>query len=85
MAPKSKICVKINHLESYMQPAELCSRRRHNPRRELIDAAFALNEGGGGELDSGGHRVSLDVEAGEKFLQNYRLEVTNPGGTALGR
>ncbi len=49
-------------------------------QRELIDAAFALNEGGGGELDSGGHRVSLDIEAGEKFLQNYRLEVTNPGG-----
>jgi acetylornithine deacetylase/succinyl-diaminopimelate desuccinylase-like protein len=49
-------------------------------RRELIDAAFALNEGGWGELDSSGHRVSLDVEAGEKFPQNYRLEATNPGG-----
>jgi len=49
-------------------------------RRELIDAEFALNEGGWGELDSSGHRVSLDVEAGEKFPQNYRLEVTNPGG-----
>jgi acetylornithine deacetylase/succinyl-diaminopimelate desuccinylase-like protein len=49
-------------------------------KRELIDAAFALNEGGWGELDSDGHRVSLDVEAGEKFPQNYRLEVTNPGG-----
>src|SRR5271170_2245564 len=48
--------------------------------RELIDAAFALNEGGWGELDTSGHRVSLDVEAGEKFPQNYRLEVTNPGG-----
>jgi acetylornithine deacetylase/succinyl-diaminopimelate desuccinylase-like protein len=48
--------------------------------RELIDAQFALNEGGWGELDTGGHRVSLDVEAGEKFPQNYRLEVTNPGG-----
>ncbi len=49
-------------------------------RRDLIDAAFALNEGGWGELDTSGHRVSLDVEAGEKFPQNYRLEVTNPGG-----
>jgi acetylornithine deacetylase/succinyl-diaminopimelate desuccinylase-like protein len=49
-------------------------------RRELIDAAFALNEGAAGELDESGHRVSLDVEAGEKFAQNYRLEVTNPGG-----
>ena len=49
-------------------------------RRDLIDAAFALNEGGRAELDAKGQRVSLDIEAGEKFPQNYRLEVTNPGG-----
>src|SRR5580658_8913757 len=49
-------------------------------RRELIDAAFALNEGGWGELDDDGSRIALDIEAGEKFPQNYRLEVTNPGG-----
>ncbi len=49
-------------------------------RRELIDAAFAINEGAWGELDASGKRVVLDVEAGEKFPQNYRLEVTNPGG-----
>src|SRR6516162_4754263 len=33
-----------------------------------------------GELDASGQKVSLDVEAGEKFPQNYVLEVTNPGG-----
>lgn len=49
-------------------------------RRDLIDAAFALNEGAWGELDASGNRVSHDVEAGEKTTQNYRLEVTNPGG-----
>jgi acetylornithine deacetylase/succinyl-diaminopimelate desuccinylase-like protein len=49
-------------------------------QRELIDAEFALNEGGWGELDANGNRVSNNVEAGEKFPQNYRLEVTNPGG-----
>ncbi|MGO8968287.1 MAG: M20/M25/M40 family metallo-hydrolase [Myxococcaceae bacterium] len=49
-------------------------------RRELIDAGLALNEGASGELDANGNRLSLDVEAGEKFVQNYRLEVTNPGG-----
>ena len=49
-------------------------------RRDLIDAAFALNEGGAGELDAAGQRTSMDVEAGEKFPQNYRLEVTNKGG-----
>jgi acetylornithine deacetylase/succinyl-diaminopimelate desuccinylase-like protein len=49
-------------------------------RRELIDAAFALNEGAWGELDASGNRVSHNIEAGEKFFQNYRLEVTNRGG-----
>jgi acetylornithine deacetylase/succinyl-diaminopimelate desuccinylase-like protein len=49
-------------------------------RRDLIDAAFALNEGAWGDLDASGHRVSHNVEAGEKTFQNYRLEVTNPGG-----
>ncbi len=49
-------------------------------QRELIDAAFAINEGAWGELDPQGHRVLLQVESGEKTPQNYRLEVTNPGG-----
>ena len=49
-------------------------------RRELIDAAFAINEGGMGELDATGRRIAVDVEAGEKTSQNFRLEVTNPGG-----
>jgi acetylornithine deacetylase/succinyl-diaminopimelate desuccinylase-like protein len=49
-------------------------------QRELIDAEFALNEGGWGELDASGKKVSLDIEAGEKFPQNYVLEVINPGG-----
>jgi acetylornithine deacetylase/succinyl-diaminopimelate desuccinylase-like protein len=49
-------------------------------RRELIDAGFALNEGASGELDASGKRVAMQIQAGEKFPQNYRLEVTNPGG-----
>ena len=49
-------------------------------RRELIDAEFALNEGAAGELDASGKRVALQIQAGEKTSQNFRLEVTNPGG-----
>jgi acetylornithine deacetylase/succinyl-diaminopimelate desuccinylase-like protein len=49
-------------------------------RRDLIDAAFALNEGGGGSLDEHGKRVAHLVEAGEKTSQSFTLEVTNPGG-----
>lgn len=51
-----------------------------NQRRELIDAEFALNEGANGLLDAEGRHVMLNIQAGEKFPQNYRLEVTNPGG-----
>jgi acetylornithine deacetylase/succinyl-diaminopimelate desuccinylase-like protein len=49
-------------------------------QRDLIDSEFALNEGAWGELDAQGNRVALQVEAGEKYPQNYRLEVTNRGG-----
>jgi acetylornithine deacetylase/succinyl-diaminopimelate desuccinylase-like protein len=48
-------------------------------RRELIDAAYALNEGGGGILEDERH-VSNTVQAAEKKVQNFMLEVTNPGG-----
>jgi acetylornithine deacetylase/succinyl-diaminopimelate desuccinylase-like protein len=51
---------------------------KHEP--QLIDAAFALNEFAYGVLDAQGHRVVMEVEAGEKTDQNYRLEVVNPGG-----
>ena len=49
-------------------------------KRDLIDAAFALNEGGGGMLDAQGKPVFQGIQVGEKLSQNYTLEVTNPGG-----
>lgn len=49
-------------------------------KRDLIDAAFALNEGAWGMLDESGKRVMMGIQAGEKTSQNFRLEVTNPGG-----
>jgi acetylornithine deacetylase/succinyl-diaminopimelate desuccinylase-like protein len=49
-------------------------------KRDLIDAAFALNEGAWGMLDASGKRVMMGVQAGEKTTQNFRLEVQNPGG-----
>jgi len=50
-------------------------------RRELIDAAFAINEGAGGLLSADGKKpLVLQVQAGEKIHQVYTLTVTNPGG-----
>ncbi len=48
--------------------------------RSLIDAKFALNEGGGGYMREGGIRVFHAIQAGEKLYQDYWLESTNPGG-----
>ena len=49
-------------------------------RRDLIDAQFALNEGGGGTTDGKGRMVSQEVQVGEKIFVNFRLETRNPGG-----
>lgn len=48
--------------------------------RELIDADFALNEGGFGLLDEQGRRVLMSIQVGEKTPQDFRLEVLNEGG-----
>ncbi len=47
--------------------------------RDLIDAEYALNEGGGGAMKDG-RRIANGVQASEKVYQTFTLEVTNPGG-----
>jgi acetylornithine deacetylase/succinyl-diaminopimelate desuccinylase-like protein len=49
--------------------------------RDLIDAAFALNEGGGGRYDQKtGVYQYVAVLAAEKVYQDFTLTTTNPGG-----
>ena len=47
--------------------------------RDLIDAEFALNEGGGVVL-KGGKPIIDSVQTSEKVVANYLLEVKNRGG-----
>ena len=47
---------------------------------DLIAAAFALNEGGGGRTDGHGRLLVESIQVGEKASQNYRLETVNAGG-----
>ena len=47
--------------------------------RELIDAEYALNEGGGGASKNGQH-ISNNVQASEKIYQSFSIEFTNSGG-----
>ena len=48
--------------------------------RAAIDAAFALTEGVGGDLDAHGRKIALHILAAEKTSQNFVLEATNAGG-----
>jgi len=48
-------------------------------QRPLIDAEFAINEGGSGVSKNGKYLVN-EVQAAEKVYQDFRLEVRNPGG-----
>jgi len=47
--------------------------------RQLIDAEFSINEGGGGTM-RGGKYLTNEVQASEKVFQDFRLETTNSGG-----
>jgi acetylornithine deacetylase/succinyl-diaminopimelate desuccinylase-like protein len=49
-------------------------------RPELIMAEFGLNEGGGGRYGADGKPQGLAVQVGEKTVQNFWAEATNPGG-----
>ena len=51
-----------------------------NHKRDLIDAEFALNEGGGGDTDGKGHIIDQNIQVGEKIYQDYKFVSTNPGG-----
>ena len=51
--------------------------------RDLVDAAYAINEGGGGTLTGSGMEVKPlfhSVQAAEKVYQDFTLTATNPGG-----
>src|SRR5579863_5889475 len=47
--------------------------------RDLIDADFALNEGGWGE-EAKGKKISNNLQVSEKYVLNFRFVVRNKGG-----
>ncbi|MEJ7760601.1 MAG: M20/M25/M40 family metallo-hydrolase [Gemmatimonadaceae bacterium] len=54
-----------------------------NNHRPLIDAAYAINEGGGGALAGDGSNVRPllnSIQAAEKVYWDFTLTVRNPGG-----
>ncbi|GAA0334285.1 M20/M25/M40 family metallo-hydrolase [Sphingomonas oligophenolica] len=49
-------------------------------RPDLVDAAFALNEGGIAHTDASGKLGIATIQVGEKTVENYQLETFNAGG-----
>ena len=47
---------------------------------EVLSAAFAINEGAGGEFDKDGKPMALQIQAGEKVYQDFAVETRDPGG-----
>lgn len=49
-------------------------------QKPLIDAEYAINEGGGGLINAQGKYSRLAMQVAEKTYIDFRLQVTNPGG-----
>lgn len=47
--------------------------------KDLINAEYALNEGGGG-AEQDGKKISNNVQLSEKVFQSFKLEIKNRGG-----
>ena len=50
-----------------------------NEHKDLVDAAYAINEGGGGSLEHG-KPIYQSVQAAEKVYVDFTITATNPGG-----
>lgn len=49
-------------------------------RRDLVDAAFAINPDAGGLVTENAKPVEMDLEATEKVYADFQVSATNPGG-----
>jgi acetylornithine deacetylase/succinyl-diaminopimelate desuccinylase-like protein len=50
-----------------------------NHHKDLVDAAYAINEGGGGAL-ANGKPIYQSIQAAEKVYVDFTITATNPGG-----
>jgi acetylornithine deacetylase/succinyl-diaminopimelate desuccinylase-like protein len=76
--PKRDLVVALTADEEGWGPANGVDWLIRN-HRELIDAEYCINEGGGGQIKDG-RRVLNEVQAAEKHYATFRVEATNKGG-----
>lgn len=79
LRPDRDIIVVLETDEEILDANSVGIRWLLKNQRQLIDAEFALNEGGGVGL-LGGKAVINSLQTSEKMSMSFRLEVKNPGG-----
>ena len=77
--PERDLILALETDEEILDANEMGIRWLLKNHRDLIDAEFALNEGGGVGLMNG-KPLSNSVQTNEKVSLSYQLEVKNPGG-----
>ena len=77
--PERDIIVALETDEEILDRNKLGIQWLLREHRELIDAEFALNEGGGVSL-RGGKPLRNSVQTSEKVYADFQLQVTNKGG-----
>lgn len=77
--PDRDLIVALETDEESGDPQELGIGRLIDEHRDLIDAEFALNEGGGVGVKDG-KPIWNSVQTSEKVFQSFWLEAHNPGG-----
>lgn len=77
--PDRDIIVALETDEEILDRHELGIQWLLNNHRDLIDAEFALNEGGGVGLKDG-KAIRIGVQTSEKVSMTYQLEVRDSGG-----
>jgi len=77
--PDRDLIVALETDEEILDANSMGIRWLLKEHRDLIDAEFALNEGGGVGLLNG-KPLATSLQTSEKVSVSYRLEVKNPGG-----
>ena len=79
LRPERDIILALTSDEELSDSAHDGARWLLENHRALIDAEFAINEGGAGTMRNG-KPVSANIQLAEKVYRTFRFEVKDPGG-----
>jgi acetylornithine deacetylase/succinyl-diaminopimelate desuccinylase-like protein len=77
--PKRDIILALTADEERLDVPSNGAKWLINNQRQLLDAEFGINEGGGGELRNGKPNLQR-IQVAEKLYTSFELELRDPGG-----